>query len=417
MTNVKVFDIAVIGGGAAGSMAAIRAASVGKKVALLERNDTIGKKIFMTGKGRCNVTNIAPIEAFIEKFGKKGEFFRTALFEFSNEDLIDFLRSTGLETKTERQGRVFPVTDNAKSVVDTLKRCLAQNKAEIFYGVRVNSITKKEGNFFIESEPGGTFKARKVILAFGGASYKATGSSGDGFRIARELGHAVTALKGALVPLKTKESWVKDLQGLGLENIRLAIECGKKRITSDIGELMFTHFGVSGPLVLDLSGKIIELLESHEEISLYIDLKPALSPAQIEGRLLSEFRAKGKTSLNNMMKSLLPHRMILKFLELAGIDAGKTASQITQAERRAIAELLKKFPLTVTGSLALEEAMVTAGGVSQKDINPRTMESKIVPGVYFAGEIIDGAASSGGYNLQAAFSTGYLAGERAATCQ
>jgi len=414
---MKIYDIAVIGGGAAGSMAAIRAASLGKKTVLVERNETIGKKIFMTGKGRCNVTNVAPIEAFIEKFGKKGEFFRTALFEFSNEDLIEFLKSTGLETKTERQGRVFPVTDNAKSVVEALKKCLAYNKVEMFYGARVSAVMKKNDHFKIEPEAGGVIEARRVILSSGGASYKATGSMGDGFRIAKELGHTVTALKGALVPLKTKEAWVKDLQGLGLENIRLVFEYGKKHLASEIGELMFTHFGVSGPLILDLSGKIIEILDDHKEIKLYIDLKPGLNEVQIENRLLGEFKARGKASLSNMMKSLLLHRMILKFLDLTGIDGEKAASQITQGERRAIAGLLKKFPLTITGSLALEEAMVTAGGVSQKEINPRTMESKIVPGLYFAGEIIEGAASSGGYNLQAAFSTGYLAGERAATCE
>ena len=411
---MKNYDIAVIGAGPAGSMAAITAAGLGKKVVLVERNDSLGKKIMITGKGRCNITNAASIDIFIKKFNPGGEFFRSAFFAFSGDDLMEFFRSKGLELKAERQGRVFPADDKAGSVIRVLEECLKENNVETIYGKRITSIKHKSGRFILDSDDAFGIEADRVIIATGGSSYKATGSTGDGFDIARQLGHKVAPLKPALVPLKTKEPWVKDLQGLALENIRIIIHCGNKKIRSAVGELMFTHFGVSGPLVLDMSGDIVSALEEHKEIKMEIDLKPGLRKEQIESKLLNKLAFKGNIQIKNLMQDILPKRLIAVFLSLLNIKPEKRTNQIAKQERSAIIDTLKAFPLIITGSLPIEEAMVTGGGVSKTELNPRTMESKLIPGLYFAGEIIEGAAPSGGYNLQQAFSTGYLAGMKAA---
>ncbi len=413
---MKIYDVAVIGAGPAGCMSAIRSSQLKKNVVLLEKNDRIGKKLLLTGKGRCNLTNSAPLDIFIEKFGKQGLFLRSAFLKFFNQDLVDFFQAKGLQLKTERQGRVFPVTDKSYSVIEVIKKYLSENRVKLLYNARLLGISKKQEFFQLNLEGGNSINSGKVILATGGVSYKATGSTGDGFRIAKKLGHTITGLIPALVPLKTKEPWVRELQGLTLKNIRIILQYGNKRkIISDVGELMFTHFGVSGPLILDLSGRIITLLRQYKQVSLIIDLKPGLTFEQLQNRLLNEFSAKGKTKLKNIMPGLLPRRLIPLFMNLSGLSPEKRTNQITHQERRRIIELLKSLPLTVNGFLSIEEAMITAGGVSTKEINPRTMESRIVPGLYFAGEIIEGYASSGGYNLQQAFSTGYLAGESAAS--
>ncbi len=395
-------------------MAAIRAAQLRKKVILLERNNSIGKKILMTGKGRCNITNSADIDVFLEKFGKQGKFFRSAFFAFSNQDLMNFFQSNGLELKIERQGRVFPVTDKATSVVRVISEALSANGVELADNKRVSDIKPGNGSFEIITEGREKIICKKVVLATGGLSYKATGSTGDGLRIAGKFGHKITPASPGLVPLVAKEAWLKELQGLALENIRITFKYGKSKIVSEIGELMFTHFGVSGPLVLDLSGKISILLAEHKDIGLFIDLKPGLEPEQLESKLLHKFQTKGNIHLKNLFKDILPQRLIAVFLNIAGIDPDRKTNQITSDQRRVIINLLKGLPLTITGTLLIEEAMVTGGGVSTEEIDPRTMESRLVPGLYFAGEVIDGAASSGGYNLQQAFSTGYLAGESAA---
>lgn len=412
---MKTYDVAVIGAGAAGCMAAIKGGELGKKVALIERNSSIGRKILITGKGRCNITNTAPIDVFIKKFSTCGQFLRTALFAFSNDDLMEFFRSNGLELKVERQGRVFPVNDRSGSVVSVLEDCLKKNNVDIIYNVRVKAIAREADHFRIISEDAGTIEAKKVVVSTGGASYKETGSSGDGFNIAMDMGHMLAPLKPALIPLTAKEKWVKDLQGLGLENVRISFHLGAKKIISDIGEVMFTHFGISGPLVLDLSGDIVSALERQKEVKMAIDLKPGLDKEKLENKLVKELAVKGNIQIKNFMPGLLPKKMVPVFLSLSGVAPGKLTNQVTKNDRRSIINTLKEFGLTVTGSLPIEEAMVTAGGVSTKSINPRTMESRVVPGLYFAGEIIEGAAPSGGYNLQQAFSTGYLAGQKAAS--
>lgn len=417
-STVDFYDIAVVGGGPAGTMAAIRAASPGdaklkKNVVLIERNASIGRKILITGKGRCNLTNTANIDGFIEKFGKPGQALRTAFYKFSNNDLIDFLKKNGVATKVERQGRVFPSDDRSLSVVRALERALADNSVKVLTGSRVMGIKEEGGIFSLKIEGGTEIWTKRLILATGGASYKATGSTGDGFHFAKLLGHAFNPLRQGLVPLKTRERWVTELQGLTLKNISIVFECGGKKIRSEVGELLFTHFGVSGPLVLDLSAEVVSLLQGKKEAALSIDLKPGLTEGQIDNRMLREIESRGSINIRTLLKEMLPLKIIPVFASALNLDPAKRINQLTHDERRGIIGLLKDFRLTVTGSLPLEEAMVTCGGIPVRDINPRTMESRIKPGLYFAGEIIDATAPSGGYNLQQAFSTGYLAGESA----
>ena len=413
LENMHIYKTAVIGGGPAGSMAAIRASGCGGDTVLIEKNDSIGKKILITGKGRCNVTNTASVEEFVDKFGKQGRFLRTALYSFDNNALMDFLNKKGLELKIERQGRVFPSTERASSVVDVFRKYLEDSNVKVIYNFNVLAIKKEKDIFRVELSKEGCVYSHKVIIAMGGSSFPDTGSSGDGYRLAKRLGHTIIPLKPGLVPLTVKEGWIKDLQGLSLKNVCLKFVYGKKKIISPVGECMYTHFGVSGPLVLDLSAEVVSKLKEFKTVNLYIDYKPGLTQEMLEKRLIREFKANGTVVLKNYMRKLLPHRLVAVFMHVAGLNPDKQVSQINQKERRTMIEHLKGFPLTINGALSLNKAMITNGGVATKEINPRTMESKIVPGLYFAGEIIDGCAQSGGYNLQQAFSTGHLAGENA----
>lgn len=410
-----IYDIAVIGAGAAGCMAAIRAGELGIRAVLLERNPSIGRKILITGNGRCNLTNTAQVDVFIKGIKPNGEFFRSAFHAFSNEALMEFFRSCGLGLKVEGAGCVFPVTDDAHSVVAILEARIRENKVEAAFNHRAAGIEKKDGVFVINSEGTENVKAKKVIITTGGASYSATGSTGDGFRIAEIMGHTIAHIMPALVPLVAREKWVSQLQGVSLETVRIVFGPAGKRKMSDTGNMIFTHFGISGPLVLDISGQIVSALESDKEAMISIDLKPAVKKEQLEQQLADKLSENSKAQIKNIMQWALPKAMTGAFLALAGVQPDKRANQITKEDRRVITGLFKELPLTITGSLPLENAMVTAGGVSIKEINPRTMESRIVKGLYFAGEVIEGAAPSGGYNLQQAFSTGYLAGESAAT--
>lgn len=411
---MKLYDIVVVGAGPAGMMAAIRAGQLGKNVMLIERNDTVGKKLKITGSSRCNITNTASLDTFMENFGRKGAFFRSAFAVFSNKRLMTLFNSKGLKFKIEENGRVFPITDKSRSVIKVLKEYLSENKVKINYNTRLVRIKKKEGYFSLDLGNDNYMATKKVILATGGVSYTATGSTGDGFDVAQKLGHKITPLRAGIVPLKAKEAWVKDLQGISLENVCLTFKYGKRKLVSDNGNMIFTHFGISGPLVLDLSSQIVSILEKNEIVNLFVDLKPEIGIQELEEKLISEFENRSKTEFKNLMKLFVPNRMIPVFTELSSMDPKKKANQIKKGERNKIVNLLKAFPLTITGSLSIEKAMVTCGGISRKEIDPQTMESKIVDGIYFAGEIIDFCAPSGGYNLQEAFSTGYLAGEMAA---
>lgn len=412
---MDIYDVAVVGAGPAGSMAAIRSSQLKKNVIVIERNGVIGKKILLTGNGRCNITNTAPIEVFIKNFGKQGMFLKPAFYAFRNHNLIQFFEAQGLNFTIEDRGRVFPVTNKAFSVVRVLRECLVKNKVKILYSGRVVKLERKDGLFQLALDRGDNTMicAEKVILATGGVSYKKTGSSGDGFRIAETLGHTVVDLRPALIPLRIKETWIKQLQGLSLKDVCITIRCGNKKIVSPKGELIFTHFGISGPLVLDVSSTVVSALGNSEKAVLSIDFIPGVNHEQLQAQLLSECTTGRNLQIKSVIRKFLSQRLVSVFMQVLNIEMCKRVNQITKKERLLIADLLKFFPLTVTGSLSIEEAMVTNGGIATKEIHSKTMESRVVPGLYFAGEIIDGCGKSGGYNLQQAFSTGYLAGEKA----
>ena len=404
-------DVIVVGGGPAGMMAAIRSARLGHKVLLLEKNASLGKKLLLTGKGRCNITNAAPFDEFILRFSKNAQFLRDAFKVFFNKELIDFFKERGLGLKTERQDRIFPCTDSASSVLLVLKKELAASGVEILYNTRVKDIVirdrKAQGVCLSFNKK---ISAEAVIIATGGVSYSFTGSTGNGHRIAEKAGHAIAALRPALVPLKVKQAYVKGLEGLSLKNIQLKFIGNKKVLKSEIGELLFTDNGVSGPLVVSMSADMLDIFKSDGALALEIDLKPALELKQLDLRLLREIDAVPKKTIFNLLRTMLPVRIIGLFLQIAGIDKDTKAAHVTGVERKKIVSLLKSWRFDVFGSAGIEKAMVTRGGVSLKDIDPKTMQSRIIKGLYFAGEIIDIDADTGGFNLQAAFSTGYLSG-------
>jgi len=410
---MKLHDTVVVGAGPAGMMAAIRAGQRGKSVILIEKTHTLGKKLKITGSNRCNVTNTASLDLFLEKFGKNGSFLRSALVKFSSRRLMSFFNSKGLKLKVEERGKVFPVSNKSTSIIKVLKEYLSENNVKINYNTRLNKIKVKKGYFTLNLGNDNYIAAKKVILATGGVSYPATGSTGEGLEIAKKLGHRITTLRPGLVPLNAAEDWIKELQGITLENVVLTFKYGKRKIISNNGSIMFTHFGISGPLVLDLSSEIVPLFERNNKIDLFINLKPEFTNSKLEEMLIKEFEARSKTEFKNFMKLLVPNRMIPAFIKLLNINP-KKVNQVNRKERTSIVNILKAFPLTIIDSSSFDKAMITCGGISKKEINPHTMESKIISGIYFAGEIIDLCAPSGGYNLQQAFSTGYLAGESAA---
>ena len=395
-------------------MAAIRAGQLRQDVTLLEKNPILGKKILLSGKGRCNLTNTCDLSAFFRRFSRNGQFLRDAFNKFFNQDLMRFFTERGLKLKVERQGRVFPQTDKSGSIVEVLRKELLRNKVNILYNSCVKSIeapAKAVKGIFLED--GRFFPGERIILATGGVSYAFTGSTGEGLIMAQRLGHKIAQLRPGLVPLRVAQGFPRALSGLTLKNIRLEFSDGEKHILSEIGELLFTDFGISGPLVLSLSGKIVDWLLEEKEVFVEIDLKPALSREQVSRRLHRDFQGSYKKGINNVLKNSLPKRLISVFLELAKINPDKKVNQVTREELSTLISLFKGLRLDIQGALPIEEAMVSRGGVSLKEINPRTMESRLIKGLYFAGEMIDLDADTGGFNLQAAFSTGYLAGESA----
>ena len=402
--------VIVIGGGAAGMMAAIQAAKVGASVLLLEKTNRLGRKLSITGKGRCNITNAADIQEIIKNIPGNGKFLNSVLRAFNSTDVINFFESIGVKTKVERGNRVFPESDKAADVVNALIAQMQTLGVEIRTSARVTDILTKAERV-IGVEVGDKIEsADSVILAVGGASYPATGSTGDGFKIAENLGHTITKILPALVPLETEESFVKDLQGLSLRNVRVTLLADNKKITEEFGEMLFTHFGVSGPIVLTLSRKAAFLLDEGKFIELSINLKPALTPEQLSARVLRDFEKYKRKSIKNALIDLLPSSLIPIVLDLAYIDEEKHIDTVTQAERRRLIETLRGFRLTITKTRPIDEAIVTAGGISTKEINPKTMESKLIQGLFFAGEVIDIDGFTGGFNLQAAFSMGNAAG-------
>lgn len=408
--------VIVIGAGPAGMMAAGMAAAAGARVTLTEKKPRVGSKLRITGKGRCNITAAVDQDSLIKGIPGNGKFLYSALHEFSNIDLIRFFNERGLETKVERGNRVFPSSDQAQDVVDVLYNFVEQAGAEIKTSLTINSLVVEGGRITGVDSSHGFLAADAVIIATGGLSYPGTGSTGDGYRLAQECGHTLVEPRPGLVPLVTEESWVKDLQGLSLKNVAAtAFTAAGKKINQDFGELLFTHFGVSGPIILSMSRDIgVYIYRQGQKVILKIDLKPALNEEKLDERLLRDLDKYSRKQFKNSMHDLLPQKMIPVFIALSGIDPDKPCHQISRGERHELIKLFKNFTLTVTGTRPIAEAIVTAGGINVKEVDPRTMESKRVKGLYFAGEVLDVDGYTGGYNLQAAFSTGYAAGQNAA---
>ena len=412
MQNDNYFNsikIAVIGGGAAGMMAAGTAAMYGAEVTIFESTDRLGKKLAITGKGRCNVTNNCTREEFLEAVTKNPRFLYAALSAFSTEDTMNLFESLGVPLKTERGRRVFPVSEKAIDIVNALRNYSAA--ASITYK-KVSLIEKTESGFTVTAGKK-QYAFDKVIIATGGKSYPLTGSDGSGYKLAMKLGHSVTELIPSLIPLTSHSPLCRDMQGLSLKNVKISIKDeADKVLYTDFGEMMFAHFGVTGPVILSASAHIRD--RDISTLRLCIDLKPALDEVTLDKRLLSDFSKKSNKDLINALGELLPSKMIEPFIALSGIDGRKKVNSITKEERRVLLNTLKCFEIPIDGLRPIEEAIVTSGGVEVKEITPKTMESKLVEGLYFCGEVIDVDAYTGGYNLQIAFSTGYLAGKSAA---
>jgi len=403
------YDLIVVGGGPAGILGAATAAAKSLQVVLLEKNEKLGKKLYLTGKGRCNFTNYGDADDFFYNVTTNKKFLHSAYKSFNNHQLIGLLESLGLKSKVERGNRVFPETDKSSDVIKALEKYLQLNNVEIKLNAEVKSILVRDHQAIgVLLRNDKQISGEKVLIATGGMSYRQTGSTGDGYRMAQQLGHSIVEPKPALVPLVTREKWVKDLQGLSLKNVSVQAIINNKPQVKQFGEMIFTHFGVSGPVILSMSSFLKEYLDSP--VQLKVDLKPALSNEQLDARLQRDFNKYAGKHLKNSLDDLLPQRMIPVILALSGLDTHKQVNRISKKERELLAHALKNLDLTVTGALSLNEAIVTSGGINVKEINPSTLESKIIKGLYFAGEVIDVDALTGGYNLQIAFSTGYLSG-------
>ena len=403
--------VIVVGAGAAGLMAAGRAAEKGHEVHLYEKNNRIGKKILITGKGRCNVTNDSDVEGLLDNIPGNPYFMYSAFYQLDSFGTQEFFKNLGLELKVERGKRVFPVSDRSLDVVLALEKYIKQNKVKLHLESPVDSILIEDGQAAgIRLKNGKEEKADGVIVCTGGLSYPGTGSTGDGYRFAKATGHHVTKLYPSLVPLKTAENWCHELMGLSLKNIEITIKNNKgKKVYTDFGEMLFTHFGVSGPVILSASRHIILTIE--EGYKLYIDMKPAMDEKKLDARLLRDFEKFANKDFINSLDELLPQKLIPVIVELAEIDPRKKVNSITKEERKRLVGLLKALPLTITGVTGYNEAVVTCGGIETDEIDPSTMESKLVKNLHFAGEVLDVDAYTGGFNLQIAFSTGYTAGE------
>lgn len=403
--------VIVIGGGAAGLMAAVTAAQNGAEVLLLERNDRLGKKLLITGKGRCNVTNTAPLQDFVKNIPGNGRFLYSVFSKFFNWDTWSFFEELNVPLKEERGGRVFPVSDKAIDIVNAFVNLLYSLAVQIKYNEDVKEI-KVENNkaVGVVTSKGDFYKADSVILATGGASYPGTGSNGEGFKIAQAVGHNIVDLHPALVPLECEEDWVKNWQGLSLRNINAKVIVDGKEEREMFGEMLFTHFGVSGPIILSLSRQIALDLKAGKNVELSINLKPALTREQLDKRICRDFEKYSRKQIKNALHDLLPSKMIMDIIDLAVIDEDKFVNQISKEERERLVDLLQNLTITITRTRPLSEAIVTGGGISTKEINPKTMESKLIGNLYCIGEVVDVDAFTGGYNLQAAFSMGYVAG-------
>ena len=415
--GIYMSKVLIIGGGAAGMMAAAFAAKNGNRVEVFEKNEKLGKKLFITGKGRCNITNAADLEDFFSAVTSNPKFLYSAFYSFTNEQVISFFEELGVKTKVERGGRVFPVSDHSSDVILALKSEMERLGVKINLNAEVKELIT-EKNSTIETVNGIRLVSGKkisgdaVIVATGGISYPSTGSTGDGYRFARRCGHKVSELSPSLVPMEVKEWYAGELMGLSLRNIEIRITDGKKKLYQEFGEMLFTHYGVTGPVILSASSVVGKKLKDTE-LTLHIDLKPALTEEQLDKRVLREFETNHNRQFKNAVDSLFPSKLRPVIVELSGIPEEKKVHEITKEERLRFVRLIKDFTMTLTGLRGYNEAIITKGGVSVKEIDPGTMESKLVKGLYFAGEVLDLDAVTGGYNLQIAWSTGYLAGMNA----
>lgn len=403
-------DIVVVGGGAAGCIAAIRAAQCGAKAVLIEKNAKIGRKLYITGKGRCNVTNDCGVQEVLQNIPRNGRFLNSALRRFPPESVKEFFCQAGVALKTERGNRVFPVSDRAADVIDALLMQLRRWRVEIHHGTVDSIVPGEDGKFLLGGEQV-DFSCKAVILATGGISYPLTGSTGDGYRFAEQLGHSVVPPRPSLVPLVSEDRCCGEMQGLSLRNVAVKVKnSGEKVVFEEQGELLFTHFGLSGPLILSASAHMLE----QDQYVVWIDLKPALDEQTLEQRLLREFAEHGNQNFRHVLEGLLPRLMVPVMVRRCGIPADQKAHSVTKQQRRRLLETLKGFSIAVEGPRPIEEAIITAGGVKTGEVDPKTMMSKRRPGLFFAGELLDVDAYTGGFNLQIAWATGYSAGEGAA---
>ena len=401
-------DVTVIGGGPAGLLASAVAAQNNKKVVLLDKNDILGRKLRITGKGRCNITNSADISDFIGMVCTNSSFLYSAFYSFTNDDLISLFKSLGVDVKEERGGRIFPKSDSAKEVADALAK-YAKDNGVIVKKDTVKSVKKNaEGCFEISAGHNGKIESDKLIIATGGVSYPLTGSTGDGYKFAESFGHTVISPKPSLIPLTVSEGYISDLQGLSLKNISINIEKDSKSVYKDFGEMLFTHYGLSGPVILSASSNLKDIEKNNYTV--HIDLKPALDINQLDKRVQRDFEKNTNKNFSNSLDELLPKKLIPVIIKLSGIDPYTKVNQISRAQRIKLCSLIKDLSFAVNGTRPVSEAIITRGGVCVKEVNPSTMQSKLVDGLYFAGEVLDVDAYTGGYNLQIAFSTGYLAG-------
>jgi predicted Rossmann fold flavoprotein len=421
------FDVIVIGAGPAGMLAAGRAALAGARTLLLEKMDHPGRKLQLTGKGRCNLTNTASMDEFIHHFGRKGRFLRSSFSLFFNQDLLDFLQQLGIQTRVERGGRVFPTSEDALEIVQALNRWITQagvmlqSKTRVggllVRNDRVEGLTAKhmDPKASPRSQPGlQHYRGKSVIIATGGASYPGTGSTGDGYALAESVGHEIVPIRPALVPLVTRGETAANLQGLDLHNVHVRLLIDGKLEAEAFGEMLFTHFGLSGPIILSISRHAVDGLLAHRSVQVSIDLKPALDDDHLDARLLRDFDTHGKRQFRSILKDLLPQKMISTCIAQVGIPGEKEAHQITSEERKRLRAWLKDLRFDIVSHRSFRQAIITAGGVDLRQVDPRSMASRIIQGLYFAGEVLDLDADTGGYNLQAAFSTGWVAGSSAA---
>lgn len=403
--------VLIVGGGAAGMFASIFAARNGNEVHVFEKNEKLGKKLFITGKGRCNLTNACDMDTLFANMVSNGKFLYSSFYGYTNQDVIEFFESIGLAVKIERGNRAFPVSDHSSDVIKALEREMKAQGVQVHLYAKVNKVSAEEGRFtHLEMADGSRVEGDACIIATGGISYQTTGSTGDGHTFAKSLGHSVTELLPSLVPMETKEEYVPSLMGLSLRNVQASVLDGKKELYSDFGEMLFTHFGVSGPLMISASAYVGIYLKKGKELKLVIDLKPALSEEQLDARVLREFEENHNKQFKNAVGGLFPAKLIPVMIHVSGIDPEKKVNVISREERQQFVHTMKHFTLTLTRLRDYKEAIITRGGVKVKEVNPATMESKLVEGLYFAGEVLDLDALTGGFNLQIAWSTAYAAG-------